>query len=580
MKGHHCALKLYALKRNLLATSGVATIAVALGGAAFAAPGVTPSTVNDTLLPGASQTISKSVETSPIPQNPDIFFLADTTGSMGGAVANVRTGNANVMATVLLAQPTAQFGVGEYKDTPDAFAYRLNQAITGNTTDVQNGMNAWVATGGGDTPECQLNALETLATDSATGFRSGSSRIVVWFGDAVGHDPCNGATEVSATAALVAKGIRVIAISTGAANNLNGTGQAKRIADATGGVFLSGASDSQVSDAILNGLSNLPVTVTPSVNCDAGVSASLSPASRTDVSGTTFTFSETYGVDAGTLAGTHVCTVKFLLNDLDGGPAFQETITINVPAPPDLSMAKTGPPLVTEGHNATYTLTATNLGPTTATGVTVTDPVPTNSTFVSASAGCAEAAGLITCTSGTLAPGGNQAFTITLLAGSGASIVNIATVAGDQADPSPANNTATVTTTINHNPVCTAATTGLGTLWPPNHKYVAGQLAGVTDPDGNPITLTINGITQDEPVNSTADGNTSPDATIGSGGAFQVRAERSGQGDGRVYRVAFTATDGLGGECSGAGRIGVPHDQGGRPAPIDSAPPSYDSTLP
>ena len=258
----------------------------------------------------------------------------------------------------------------------------------------------------------------------------------MWFGDAVGHDPCNGATEVSATAALVAEGIRVIAISTGAANNLNGTGQAKRIADATGGVFLSGASDSQVSDAILNGLSNLPVTVTPSVSCDAGVSASLSPASQTDVSGTTFTFSETYGVNAGTLAGTYVCTVKFLLNDLDGGPAFQETITINVPAP-DLSMAKTGPALVTEGHNATYTLTATNLGPTTATGVTVTDPVPANSTFVSASAGCAQAAGLITCTAGTLAPGGSQAFTITLLAGSGASIVNIATVAGDSDRPEP-----------------------------------------------------------------------------------------------------------------------------------------------
>jgi uncharacterized repeat protein (TIGR01451 family) len=578
MKGHHWALKLRALKRSLLATAGVSTIAVALGGAAIAAPGVTPSTVTDTLLPGASQTISKSVETSPIPPNPDIFFLADTTGSMGGAVANVRTGNANVMATVLTAQPTAEFGVGEYKDSTDAFAYRLNQAITANTADVQTGMKAWVAGGGGDTPECQLNALQTLATDPATGFRSGSSRIVVWFGDAVGHDPCNGATEVSATAALVAKGIRVIAISTGAANNLNGTGQAKRIADATGGVFLSGASDSQVSDAILNGLSNLPVTVIPSVSCDAGVSASLSPASQSDVSGTTFTFSETYGVDAGTLAGTYVCTVKFLLNDLDGGPAFQETITINVPAP-DLSMAKTGPAFATEGHNATYTLTATNLGPTTATGVTVTDPVPANSTFVSASAGCAQAAGLITCTVGALAPGGSQAFAITLLAGSGASIVNIATVAGNQTDPNPANNMATVTTRINHNPVCTAATTGLGTLWPPNHKYVAGQIAGVTDPDGNPITLTITEITQDEPVNSAADGATSPDATIGSGGAFQVRAERSGQGDGRVYRVAFTATDGLGGECSGVGRIGIPHDQGGQSAPIDSAPPSYDSTL-
>ena len=33
MKGHHWTLKLRALKRSLLATAGVSTIAVALGGA-------------------------------------------------------------------------------------------------------------------------------------------------------------------------------------------------------------------------------------------------------------------------------------------------------------------------------------------------------------------------------------------------------------------------------------------------------------------------------------------------------------------------------------------------------------------
>jgi uncharacterized repeat protein (TIGR01451 family) len=550
-----------------------------IAAAAAAAPGVTPSTVTATLLPGQSATISKSVETSPIPPNPDIFFLADTTGSMGGAVANVRAGNANVMATVIGAQPTAQFGVGEYKDVGDVFVYRLNQAITANQTAVNTGMNQWFASGGGDTPECQLSALLQLATSPLTGFRIGSSRIVVWFGDAVGHDPCNGATEATATAALQLAGIRVIAISTGAANNLDGTGQATRIANATGGVFLSGASDDEVSDAILEGLSNLPVTVTHTVTCDPGVSASLTPASQTAVSGTTFTFSETYGVNAGTLAGTYGCTVQFLLNGMSGGDAFKETITITVPAP-DLAIAKTGPAQVTEGDNITYTLTARNLGPTTATGVTVSDPVPANSTFVSASAGCAQAAGLVTCTAGTMAPGATQVFTIVVKAGSGNTVVNIATIAGNQTDPNLANNVATVTTRINHNPVCTAATTGLGLLWPPNHKLVNGQIAGVTDVDGDPITLVVNGITQDEPVNDEADGNTSPDATIGSGGAFKVRAERSGQGDGRVYRVAFTATDGQGGDCTGIGRIGVPHDQGGQPAPIDSAPPSYDSTLP
>lgn len=557
-----------------------AIFSMAIVAAAAAAPGVTPSTVTATLLPGASNTISKSVETSPIPPNPDIFFLADTTGSMGGAVANVRAGNANVMATVLLAQPTAQFGVGEYKDTGDSFAYRLNQAITANTADVNTGMTQWFASGGGDTPECQLFALQQVATSAATGFRTGSSRIVVWFGDAVGHDPCSGATEATATAALVAADIRVIAISTGALNNLDGTGQASRIAAATGGTFLSGASDSQVSAAILAGLQNLPVTVTHTVTCAPGVSASLTPLTQTAVSGTTFTFSETYGVNAGTLAGTYVCTVQFLLNGMSGGPAFRETITITVPAP-DLAIAKTGPAQVTEGDNITYTLTATNNGPTTATGVTVTDPVPANSTFVSASAGCALAAGVVTCTAGTLAPLATQSFTIVVQAGSGNTVVNTATIDGLQDDPVAANNSATVTTNINHNPVCTNATTGLGLLWPPNHKLVNGQIAGVTDVDpGDVITLSVTGITQDEPVNGEADGNTSPDATIGANGAFKVRAERSGLGDGRVYRVSFSASDGEGGECSGIRRIGVPHDQGGQSVPIDSAPPSFNSLLP
>jgi hypothetical protein len=77
-----------------------------------------------------------------------------------------------------------------------------------------------------------------------------------------------------------------------------------------------------------------------------------------------------------------------------------------------------------------------------------------------------------------------------------------------------------------------------------------------------------------------ADGNTSPDAQIGAAGAFRVRAERSGQGDGRVYRIAFTATDAEGGECSGVLRVGVPHDQGNGSTPVDSAPPSFNSTTP
>ena len=115
-------------------------------------------------------------------------------------------------------------------------------------------------------------------------------------------------------------------------------------------------------------------------------------------------------------------------------------------------------------------------------------------------------------------------------------------------------------------------------LWPPNHEYRPvdlAALAGVTDPQGLAITISIDSLTQDEPVNDTGDGNTQCDA-FGIGAAVaQVRAERSGNGDGRVYRIGYTATNAVGLSCSSIVRVTVPHDQAD-PAVEDAA--SFDST--
>jgi hypothetical protein len=45
-------------------------------------------------------------------------------------------------------------------------------------------------------------------------------------------------------------------------------------------------------------------------------------------------------------------------------------------------------------------------------------------------------------------------------------------------------------------------------------------------------------------------------------GTVFLRAERSGKGDGRVYRVHFTVRDTRGATCRGIVTVGVPHDQG------------------
>jgi hypothetical protein len=101
-------------------------------------------------------------------------------------------------------------------------------------------------------------------------------------------------------------------------------------------------------------------------------------------------------------------------------------------------------------------------------------------------------------------------------------------------------------------PVCTSAAASPPAIWPPDGRLVPVTIGGVTDPDGDPVTVTATSVAQNEPGH---------DSAITSSGA-SVRATRLGEGSGRVYTISFTASDGRGGSCSGAVRVTVPHDQG------------------
>jgi hypothetical protein len=87
------------------------------------------------------------------------------------------------------------------------------------------------------------------------------------------------------------------------------------------------------------------------------------------------------------------------------------------------------------------------------------------------------------------------------------------------------------------------------------------ELSGATDPDGDSVSFHIDAVTQDEPVTGMGD-NTFPDAEFTAGGAdsnqVRVRAERDPKNNGRVYRIAYTVSDGRGGSCDGIAKVGVP----------------------
>jgi hypothetical protein len=98
-------------------------------------------------------------------------------------------------------------------------------------------------------------------------------------------------------------------------------------------------------------------------------------------------------------------------------------------------------------------------------------------------------------------------------------------------------------------------------------------VTGAIDACEGPIDLTtaahITRITSDEPEDGNGDGNTCNDAMITGNDTAQLRAERDGGSDGRVYTVYFYITDRQGNHTNSTCRVQVPHDQAGSAA-VDS----------
>lgn len=319
--------------RPPLRALAVAAAAAALGlTSTFAHADVTPATVDQTLAPGESITLTKTVTTPTISPKPDIVLMVDRTGSMGGAIGDVKANMTAVIAAVAAEQPDAQWAVASYCDAGEPDPFLLHSNLTASTTDTTAAVNSISLCSGGDGPEAQINALwEVGAGGDKVAFRTGSSRMVVWFGDAPGHDPSFGHTEADATASLTGAGARVVAINVGFGGGLDSTGQATRITATTGGTLLNGVGSDEVADAIVEGLTALDLEVTATPVCDTGLSVTLDPATQTVASGANAVFQETIAVAPDAPEGTTLeCTVPFTINGAADASSTQK-VSIAVP---------------------------------------------------------------------------------------------------------------------------------------------------------------------------------------------------------------------------------------------------------
>ena len=223
-----------------------------------------------------------TLDFAPNIRSADVYFLIDTTGSMSGTITNVRTSlstpGSGIIDTIRLMIPDTNFGVGNFKDSGDAYIYRNNTDITSVAANAQAGVNMLSASGGGDTPEGDVPALWATATGMGIGstaartdcfagtfgypcFRTGSVPIIVLITDAPFHNGRGGTNASGAylnyatmLPTITDNHIRVIGVAVGTApvTDLNAIAMDSGAVDAAGNPLVTVATAGAVSSTVVD----------------------------------------------------------------------------------------------------------------------------------------------------------------------------------------------------------------------------------------------------------------------------------------------------------------------------------------
>ncbi|MFD0203260.1 MULTISPECIES: DUF11 domain-containing protein [Saccharothrix] len=359
-------------------------------------PHVQPYVVGASTSRTGTFTTTATVRTPSVPARPEIMFLLDTTSSMNTTVDTVRANLGTVMERIATAEPDALFGIATYQDATDPDRYRLVHNLT--TRDVLQPVLAEPANFpigfGGDLPEDWFNALHHLARDQEPDggyltFSEGDdvTRIIVLAGDAASHNSpdtcdtvtfpdCPGATpywtEDEITDDLTERDIHLVGVPVVIVQDppytekLDSRLQATRLTTITDGVLVDGYEPGQIVAGIEQGITTLPVTVTPEASCPAGVTVRFDPPRARVAGGTDVTFTETVTLGEAPTARAAAdleCRVWFRFDDKLPAEPYEQFIDITVaaPAPPTVVVnAHAVPSPDRTPVPATFTATATD----------------------------------------------------------------------------------------------------------------------------------------------------------------------------------------------------------------------------
>ena len=217
-------------------------------------------------------------------------------------------------------------------------------------------------------------------------------------------------------------------------------------------------------------------------------------------------------------------TITYIISDGHGGTS-SAVITVNVTALANLAIGKTAAPSIYAASNLLYTIAVTNLGPSPASSVVVTDALPAGVTFVSASGGWATNAGVVSWSLGSLTNNQVSNVTVTVTVPASGSLTNTANVSSPTPDPNLTNNVSPpVVTSVTPVADVAVVTAGPGSV-------VAGMTYTntITVTNGGPSTAT-NVVVVDTLPDGTTETNSYPILPAGGSTNFNVTYVAPGTG--------------------------------------------------
>jgi len=231
---------------------------------------------------------------TPPPPSPmlDLVIMSDTTGSMGGDIAQVKASANEIVQALDSKGLDYRVAIADYRDYPvwpyggaEDYVYNLDLPFSNNKAFIINSINGLSLGWGADEPEsvysALVNAMEDPAKDPANsvnfGWRNGATKVIIIMGDAPPHIPepwagGHSLTDVTSTSASIDP-VMVFSIAIGSSESAYNA--FSDISSGTGGKVYTSPDASGIVSAIVEAIGDISpapesygvlVNITPSIN--------------------------------------------------------------------------------------------------------------------------------------------------------------------------------------------------------------------------------------------------------------------------------------------------------------------------